>query len=166
MHQQFLRLTSIILLLLAGATAMAQSAGISDEWKTQLAAARELVQAERVAVITEEMRFTAGENEAFWPLYEEYNKKMQVARDRYAELVADYVGKYYDYKLTDADAKKILSEYFVIKDDLLKIQKSYVRKFEKIMSSIKVMRFYQLENKTQAEIDAALAIMVPLADPS
>ncbi len=166
MHQQFLRMTSTILLLLAGATAMAQSAEISDEWKTQLAAARELVQAERVVVITEEMQFTAGENEAFWPLYEEYNKKMQVARDRYAELIADYVGKYYDYKLTDADAKKILSEYFVIKDDLLKTQKSYVRKFEKIMSSIKVMRFYQLENKSQAEIDAALAIMVPLADPS
>lgn len=166
MHQQFLRMTSTILLLLAGATAMAQSAEISDEWKIQLAAARELVQAERVVVITEEMQFTAGENETFWPLYEEYNKKMQVARDRYAELIADYVGKYYDYKLTDTDAKKILSEYFVIKDDLLKTQKSYVRKFEKIMSSIKVMRFYQLENKSQAEIDAALAIMVPLADPS
>lgn len=166
MHQQFLRLTSTVLLLLAGATSMAQSAEISDEWKTQLAAARELVQAERVAVITEEMQFTAEESEAFWPLYAEYNKKMLVVRDRYAELIADYVGKYFDYKLTDADAKEILSEYFVIQDDLQKIQKSYVKKFEKIMSSIKVLRFYQLENKTQADIDAALAIMVPLADPS
>jgi hypothetical protein len=166
MHQQFLRLTSIILLLLAGATAMAQSAEISDEWKTQLAAARELVQAERVAVITEEMHFTAEENESFWPLYEEYHQKMLVVQDRYAELVADFVGKYYDYKLTDADARKILSDYFVIKDDLLKIQKSYVSKFEKIMSSIKVMRFYQLENKIAADIDAALALMIPLADPS
>ena len=107
MHQRYLQSTSFILLLLAGATAMAQSAEISDEWKTQLAAARELVQAERVAVIIEEMQFTAEENEAFWPLYEEYNRKMLVVRDRYAELVADYVGKYYDYKLTDADAKKI-----------------------------------------------------------
>jgi len=34
------------------------------------------------------------------------------------------------------------------------------------MSSIKVMRFYQLENKISAEIDAALAVMIPLADPS
>lgn len=166
MHQPFLRLTSTILLLLAGATAMAQSAGTSDEWRTQLAAARELVKAERVAVITEEMRFTAEENEEFWPLYEEYHQKRLVVQDRYAELVADYVGRYYDYKLTDADAKKILSDYFAIKDDLLKIQKSYVRKFEKIMSSIKVMRFYQLENKIAADIDAALALMIPLADPS
>lgn len=145
---------------------MAQSAEISDEWKTQLAAARELVQAERVAAITEEMHFSAEEDEAFWPLYEEYRQKMLVVQDRYAELVADYVGKYYDNKLTNADAKKILSEYFVIKDDLRKIQKDYVRRFEKIMSSIKVMRFYQLENKIAADIDAALALMIPLADPS
>jgi hypothetical protein len=82
------------------------------------------------------------------------------------QLVADFVGKYYDYKLTDADAKQILSDYFVIKEDLRNIQKSYVSKFDKIMSSIKVMRFYQLENKISAEIDAALAVMIPLADPS
>jgi len=145
---------------------MAQSAEISQDWRAELAAARELVKAERVAVITEEMRFTDEENAAFWPLYEEYHDKMVVVQNRHAELVADYVGKYYDYKLTDADAKKILSEYFVIKADLLKIQKKYVSKFEKIMSPIKVMRFYQLENKITAEIDAALAIMIPLADPS
>jgi hypothetical protein len=166
MRQLFMRLISTILLLLAGATAMAQAAEISDEWRTQLAAARDLVQAERVTVITEEMHFTAEENEAFWPLYEEYHQKMLVVQDRHAELVADFVGKYYDYKLTDADAKKILSDYFIIKDDLAKIQKSYVGKFENIMSPIKVMRFYQLENKIAADIDAALALMIPLADPS
>jgi len=145
---------------------MAQSAEISQDWKAELAAARELVKAERVAVITEEMRFTAEESEAFWPLYEQYHDEMLVVQNRYAEMVADYVGKYYDYKLTDADAKKVLEDYFVIKDDLRKIQKTYVSKFQKIMSSINVMRFYQLEGKIQAEIDAALAIMIPLADPS
>jgi len=166
MHQRFSRLISTILLLLAGATAMAQSAEISDEWKTQLAAARNLVQAERVAVITEEMHFTAEENEAFWPLYEEYHRDMLVVQDRHVQLVADFVGKYYDYKLTDADAKQILSDYFVIKEDLRNIQKSYVSKFDEIMSSIKVMRFHQLENKISAEIDAALTVMIRLADPS
>lgn len=168
MHQHLLRLTLTLtaLLLLAGTAAMAQSAEISDEWRTQLAAARELIKVERVAAITEEMHFTAEENAAFWPLYEEYHDEMLVVQNRYAELIADYAGKYFDYKLTDADAKKILSDYFVIKSDLQEIQKGYVSKFEKIMSARKVMRFYQLENKIQADIDAALAIMIPLADPS
>jgi hypothetical protein len=166
MRQHFLRMTSTTLLLLAGAAAMAQAAEIAEDWKAELAATRELVKAERVAVITEEMHFTAEENEAFWPLYEEYHRDMLVVQDRHVQLVADFVGKYYDYKLTDADAKQILSDYFVIKEDLRNVQKRYVSKFDKIMSSIKVMRFYQLENKISAEIDAALAVMIPLADPS
>ena len=166
MRQHFLRMTTTTLLLLAGAAAMAQAAEIAEDWKAELAATRELVKTERVAVITEEMHFTAEENEAFWPLYEEYHRDMLVVQDRHVQLVADFVGKYYDYKLTDADAKQILSDYFVIKEDLRNIQKSYVSKFDEIMSSIKVMRFYQLENKISAEIDAALAAMIPLADPS
>lgn len=166
MHQYLLRLTSTILLLLAGVIAMAQSAEIAQDWRAELAAARELIKVERVAAITEEMHFSAEENEAFWPLYEEYHDEMLVVQNRYAELIADYAGKHFDYKLTDADAKKILSDYFVIKSDLQEIQKGYVSKFEKIMSPRKVLRFYQLESKIQAEIDAALAIMIPLADPS
>jgi len=166
MRQLFSRVTMTIILVLAGTAATAQSADTSDQWKAELAAARELVKVERVAAITEEMRFTTDESAAFWPLYEEYHQDMLVVQDRYVQLVADYVGKYYDYKLTDADAKQILSDYFVIKDDLRGIQKGYVSRFDEIMSSIKVMRFYQLENKISAEIDAALAVMIPLADPS
>jgi len=166
MRQLFSRVTKTMMLVLAGTAAIAQSADTSDQWKAELAAARELVKVERVAVITEEMRFTVDESTAFWPLYEEYHQDMLVVQDRYVQLVADYVGKYYDYKLTDADAKQILADYFVIKDDLRGIQKGYVSKFDEIMSSIKVMRFYQLENKISAEIDAALAVMIPLADPS
>ena len=166
MRQLFSRVTITMMLVLAGIAAIAQSADTSDQWKAELAAARELVKVERVAIITEEMRFTADENAAFWPLYEEYHQEMLVVQDRYVQLVADYVGKYYDYKLTDADAKQILSDYFVVKGDLRGIQKAYISKFDEIMSSIKVMRFYQLENKISAEIDAALAVMIPLADPS
>ncbi len=166
MFQYVIRLSSTILLLLTGAMAMAQSAEISADWRAELAAARQLVQAERVAVITEEMRFTDEESAAFWPLYEKYHDEMLVVQNRYAEMIADYVGKYYDARLTDADAKSVLADYFDIKDDLHRIQKSYVSRFEKIMSSRNVMRFYQLENKIQADIDSALAIMIPLAEPS
>ena len=40
-----------------------------------------------------------------------------------------------------------------------------MKKFGKVMSSLKVMRFFQLENKVQAEVNAALAVTIPLADP-
>lgn len=68
--------------------------------------------------------------------------------------------------MTDDDAREYVVMYLDIQGDLLKIRKKYVRRFRKILPDIKVMRLYQIENTIRAEVDAALAITVPLADPS
>ena len=47
---------------------------------------------------------------------------------------------------------------------LLKVQQQYVRKFRKILPIRKAARFFQLENKIDAEIDAELAMTVPLIE--
>jgi hypothetical protein len=49
--------------------------------------------------------------------------------------------------------------------DALQVRQRYVRHFRKIIPGIKLLRFYQLENKIRAEVDAALALAIPLADP-
>jgi len=46
----------------------------------------------------------------------------------------------------------------------LKVQKQYLRKFRKVLPALKVVRFYQLENKMDAEIDAELAVFIPLME--
>ena len=56
--------------------------------------------------------------------------------------------------------------YFDIKIRVLQARQSYLPRFREILSGMTVMRLYQLENKVQAEIDATLALLVPLADPS
>jgi hypothetical protein len=38
--------------------------------------------------------------------------------------------------------------------------------FKKSLPALKVARFYQLENKIEAEIDAQLALAVPLIEPA
>lgn len=157
---------SILLVLLAGTVTFAQTTDSSTDLRTELAAAHTLIQTGRETVIAEEMHFSSEEEKAFWPLYEEYNQETTVVQDRYAQMVADYVTKSYDYTLTDTDAEDVLDDYFDIQSELLRIQKKYVRKFERIMPPKKVMRFYQLQNKITAEINAALAVVIPLADPS
>jgi hypothetical protein len=52
-----------------------------------------------------------------------------------------------------------------VQQALLRKRHEYVKKFGKIMGNIKAMRFFQLENKVQAEVNAALAVTIPLADP-
>lgn len=148
-------------LLLAAATASYAQAPNRD---VQIATARELIQMGREEIIAEEMRFTAEQAEAFWPLYKEYWEDLRPIQDRYIVLIVDYVGDYYDYKLTEALASNIIDDYFDIQNDILKVKERYVRKFRKILPSSSVMRLYQLENKIEAEVNSALAETVPLME--
>jgi hypothetical protein len=66
--------------------------------------------------------------------------------------------------LTDAYAEDVLKAYFDIKSDLLRTRKKYIRRFGKILPMLKVARFYQLENKMNADVDAELAFAVPLIE--
>ena len=148
-------------LLLAAATTSYAQAPNRD---VQLATARELIQMGREEIIAEEMRFTSEQSEAFWPLYQEYRDDLRPIQDRYIVLIVDYVGNYYDYKLTEEIAERVIDDYFDIQNDILKIKERYVRKFRKIMPSSSVMRLYQLENKIEAEVNMALAETVPLME--
>lgn len=41
---------------------------------------------------------------------------------------------------------------------------SYIERFKAVLSVQQVARFYQLENKLDAEVDAQLALIVPLVE--
>lgn len=160
MSQPYKPLFCTILLMLIASTAYAQA----PSRDVQLATARELIQMGREEIITEDMRFTPEEAEAFWPLYKKYREDLRPIQDRYIVLIVDYVGNYYDYKLTDADADRIIDDYFSIENDILKVREKYVRKFRKILTSSNVMRLYQIENKIEAEVNIALAASIPLME--
>ena len=77
----------------------------------------------------------------------------------------EYVDRYYNGDLDDEHAVRLMNTYFEVEDARLKKRRDYVKKFGKVMSDVNVMRFFQLENKVQAEVNAALAVTIPLADP-
>ena len=160
MSQQY-RVVSIVFVLLTISSFANSQAPDRD---VQLATARELIQMGREEAINEEMRMSPEQAEAFWPLYKEYRGDLAVVQDRYIVMVVDYIGDYYDYKLTDDDAERILKDYFSIRKDILNIRERYVRKFGKILPPGSVMRLYQLENKIEAEVNVAIAQTVPLME--
>ena len=86
--------------------------------------------------------------------------------ERYIALVSEFVDRYQAVDLSDEDADRILDAFFEIQMEISKLRQRYLRDFRKILSGVKVMRFYQLENKVRAEVDAAMALAIPLADPS
>ena len=61
------------------------------------------------------------------------------------------------------NAKVLLNEYLDIERERLEFKNTYVQKFGKILPPKKVMRYFQLENKIEANFSYQLSRMVPLA---
>jgi hypothetical protein len=64
--------------------------------------------------------------------------------------------------MTDDGAAKLLKEFMSIQGDRLKLQESYLPKFQKVLPAVKVARFYQIENKIRAVVDYDVASEIPL----
>jgi hypothetical protein len=151
-----------VVLLLAAAPAFAQQgADIGAKIReTQALVAKEFRQ-----ILREEMMFTEAESKEFWPLYERYSAEKRAISEPYFAGLIEYVDRYYNGDLTDEHADRLMDTYFEVQQAILRKREEYVKKFGNVMSSVKVMRFFQLENKVQAEVNAALAVTIPLADP-
>ena len=151
-----------VVLLLAAAPAFAQQgADIGAKIReTQALVAKEFRQ-----ILREEMMFTEAESKEFWPLYERYSAEKRAISEPYFAGLIEYVDRYYNGDLTDEHADRLMDTYFEVQQAILRKRAEYVKKFGNVMSSVKVMRFFQLENKVQAEVNAALAVTIPLADP-
>ena len=132
----------------------------------EVAKGRAMVQAGRAELIRSELRFTDEEAAAFWPIYEVYQAETSAIGDRYTAMLTEYVDRYDRGDLSDEYAVRLLDVFFGVKRDLLDVQTNYLPKFMDALPALKVAQFYQLENKIRAEIDAQLAVVVPLIDPT
>jgi len=106
------------------------------------------------------MNLTKAESEVFWPLYREFQMELQKINDQRVNLIMDYAKNY--ERLSDDKADSIIKEYMDFQNAQLKLKKQYLKKFNKILPSKKVARFYQLENKIDAVINYELAAEIPL----
>lgn len=132
----------------------------------EIAAGRAMIQAERQAMVRSELHMTGKEAEGFWPIYSAYREKYDAVMSRYGKMIAEYMRRYDDADLSDEYANEMLETYFGIREEMLHVQQEFLPEFRAVLPALKVARFYQLENKFNAEIDAQLALVVPLVDPS
>jgi hypothetical protein len=117
--------------------------------------------AERKAIVNDNMKLSADEAKAFWPVYDKYESAMDKIEDRHIKEIKDFA-KNYD-TLTDADAKHKLDEVMAIAQARLNVQKAYIPKFRAVVSQVQTTRFFQIDNKLRAMVQCQIAQMVPLA---
>jgi hypothetical protein len=124
----------------------------------------EKLHADKKLLVAENMQLTEAEAKAFWPVYGKYQDELFLLRARSAKLIKDYAGAY--EQMSDDTAKKLLDEYMTIEALGLKLRQTYLPKFRAVLPGVKVVRYYQIENKLNAALAYELAANIPLMKPA
>jgi Spy/CpxP family protein refolding chaperone len=149
-------------LALAAAPAFSQQADpvVTPTVQDAIATIRTEVQAERQAIVAENLKLTEAEGQAFWPVYREYRQAAQKLGDRVAKLVVDYAANY--DTMTDEQARGMLREFLQIQKEEAALKIEWSKKLEKLLPPKKLARFFQIENKLDLLVNLDLASGIPL----
>jgi hypothetical protein len=121
---------------------------------------REKVKADKKLLIAEDMKLTESEAKAFWPVYGKYQDELFLLRTRTLKLIKDYADAY--ETMSNDKAKTLLDELMKIDSLGLKLRQTYLPKFRQVLPEVKVVRYYQIENKINAALMYELAANIPL----
>src|SRR5947208_15879749 len=83
---------------------------------------------------------------------------MATVNDRYVKLVVAYLDTY--KALSDDAATGMLKEYLSIERARTDVKSEYVPRFGKVITAKKVARFFQVDNKLDAVINADMARLI------
>ena len=108
------------------------------------------VEAMKIAFLTNKLNLTAKEAQLFWPLYNEYNQKMDVLRRAKKSEYDEIKSK--NSTPTDKEIESYMEEVFLTKQKELDLQKEYYNKYVKILPVKKVAQLYQAENQFKKEL--------------
>lgn len=148
------------LIALPLASSLAQEREPLVKIENEIEAARKMMVTERKLVIAGELVMTPAEAEAFWPVYNEYLEEMGPVGDDEVQLITDFANNYQN--MSEEFADQMLNDYMDIQARTLKIRRSYLKRFKKVLPSVKVAKLYQVENKLNAVLDYQLASQIPM----
>ena len=143
-------------ILMAGAPAIAQEKP-ADNMEIVL----EKIRADKKLLVAENLQLTEAEAKGFWPVYGRYQDELFLLRARLVKLIKDYAEAY--DQMTNDTAKKLLDEYMTIEALGLKLRQAYLPKFRAVLPEVKVVRYYQMENKIHAALAYEIGAKIPLA---
>lgn len=145
-------------ILLCGAAAFAQIT--EPDMESQIASLRADLRADKIAIITEAMRFTEAEAKAFWPVYRQYESELVTLNDQRVAIIKNYSDKY--ASITDADAKLMMNQALDFESRRTDLKRKYVTLFEKAgLRPLMVARYFQLEHRLDLLVDLKLAASLP-----
>lgn len=126
---------------------------ISNGALAQSDSKREKIDALRATFIAKKLNFTTQESQAFWPLYNEMNDKLEAARKTFRLQYNATTN--FDFK-TDKEAEMYLNAELALKQKEFELYKEYYDKFKKVLPVKKVAALRRAEEDFKKEIIKSL----------
>jgi hypothetical protein len=108
-------------------------------------AVRDAVRTDKRGLVEKNMQLSAKEAKVFWPLYDDYQRKLDRIVQRQNRAVLDYINA--EDSMTDANAKRIAHEVLAADGEEQKLRERSLRKMLAVLPARKAVRFLQIENK-------------------
>jgi hypothetical protein len=141
----------------AGLPASAQTVNTVDD--TQVLISQ--IQTDKRAIVLKTLELTDAQVEKFVPIYDQYQAEMKVLFERGAANLDKFAANF--GSMTDDAAGEILKEALKIRDDRNALMRKYVKKFDKVLPTTKVLQWAQVENKLNTLLDMQAAVVIPIA---
>lgn len=108
----------------------------------------EKVRSLKIAYITQELELTAKEAEKFWPVYNEYDRKIRGLERNERMKVRTIIKESNGYKnLNDNQADEILNRIYKIEGQIFDTKKEMDQKLSKVISKKKILRLKHIERE-------------------
>jgi len=124
--------------------------------------ARDVLNTEKKAAVAEAMQLSEAESAPFWDLYNEYSMEANRVHNQRIALIKDFANNFEN--MSDEKADELWQGALSYQQQLLKLKKSYYKKFKKIITPGKAAKYFQIENKIEALINAELALEIPVIE--
>ncbi len=101
---------------------------------------KEQIKALKVAFITDELSLTTNEAEAFWPLYNQFEKKQNEIRHKKMKSFMDRMDNDELDKITEKEASLLLTQSENIEEELYENRKKLILSLKGVIPSIKILK--------------------------
>jgi len=145
--------------LLALAALLAVPAVASAQVATDIAVTRQQIQADRQAIVAQNLPLTEAQATAFWPLYQAYRVEVGKLADQRINLLMTPTAA---DTATDKEINDALNKWVQLGGQYAKLQGDWIKKFQPVLGAKGTVRFYQIETRLDLIVQAALASEIPL----
>ena len=127
---------------------------------TDMQALRAAVRTDKKTLVASTLNLTPAEATKFWPIYDSYQRDLDLANQRRNLVVVDVVSL--NKPLTDLYAKNLVNELMAADEAEIKARRSMHNKVLRALPDKKAARYLQLESKIRAFQDYDIAVAIPL----